>query len=62
MVLSISKSPNILGFLRSNPTTIVLILLKANTEAMLIAQKVFPSPLTEEVIKTVFAPFIPLFL
>src|SRR5690606_41731296 len=33
--------------------------LNAKTEARLMEQKVFPSALTEEVIKTVFAPFIP---
>ena len=52
------KSSKIFGFLKSNPTKTVFFSLKANTVAILIEQKVLPSPLIDEVNKTVLAPLI----
>ena len=50
------KSPKILGFLKSNPTKMVFLPLKAKTVATLMEQNVLPSPLTDEVTNKVLAP------
>ena len=62
MILSILKSPKILGFLKSKPTITVFLSLNAKTVAKLIEQNVFPSPLTEEVNIKIFAPSFCCFL
>ena len=57
MLVLILKSPRILGFLKARPKKIVLCPLKAKTVATLIEQKVFPSPLTDDVTNKVLEPF-----
>ena len=50
------KSSNIFGFLKSKPTITVFFSLKAKTVPILVAQKDFPSPLTDDVSIKVLAP------